>query len=81
MKINKKQDTEDIFNPISLEEFNLVEDWLVDPTLNVEELNEQDLREESHELGLQLRSEGDNKRFCNHLILISILLYDIMNWF
>ena len=50
MKINKKQDAEDIFSPISLEEFNLVEDWVVDPTLNVEELNEQDLREESNEL-------------------------------
>ena len=66
MKINKKEDAEDIFSPISLEDFNLVEDWVVDPTLNVEELNEQELREETNELGLQLRS-GGNKRFCNQL--------------
>ena len=87
MKINKKQDAEDFFSPISLEEFNLVEDWVVDPTLNGEELNEQDLIEESNELGLQLRTQRGNiivllyssNKYLNYITICNLDMLFIFN--
>ena len=58
----------------------MVEDWVVDPTLTVEDVNEDELKDEANKLGLRLTIERGNtivllcslNKYLNYIIIFNL---------
>ena len=58
----------------------MVEDWVVDPTLTVDEVNEDELRDEANELVIRLTTERGNtiillyssNKYLNYIIIFNL---------